>query len=431
MSPRLTVVVGVTGGIAAYKAVGVIRALVLEGHSVHVVATEAALRFVGRPTLEAISRNPVATDLYEGVAEVRHVAIGQSADLIVIAPATANTLAKLAAGIADDLLGNTVLASTAPLVVAPAMHTEMWRNPATVANVATLRSRGVTVVGPASGQLTGADSGPGRMEEPDTIVRAALRAAGLSPRLAVSAVPEPVADVVVLSERRRANEASRRPRGGVDLAGKRVVVTAGGTREPLDPVRFLGNRSSGRQGVAVAAAAQARGAEVVLIAAHLEVEPPEGVELVEVQTALELQEAVTEAARSADLVVMTAAVADYRPAVMRDSKIKKSEAGQSLTLELIANPDILAGLSAAKREGQVVVGFAAETEPDPSTLIELGRSKLAAKGSDFLVLNQVGWEQGFATESNEVVVLRKGGDIVMEASGSKLSVADRILDVVV
>ncbi|MEY9850821.1 phosphopantothenoylcysteine decarboxylase/phosphopantothenate--cysteine ligase [Leifsonia sp. EB41] len=431
MSPRLTVVVGVTGGIAAYKAVGVIRALVLEGHSVHVVATEAALRFVGRPTLEAISRNPVATDLYEGVAEVRHVAIGQSADLIVIAPATANTLAKLAAGIADDLLGNTVLASTAPLVVAPAMHTEMWRNPATVANVATLRSRGVTVVGPASGQLTGADSGPGRMEEPEVIVRAALRAAGISPRLAVSAVPEPVADVVVLSERRRANEASRRPRGGVDLAGKRVVVTAGGTREPLDPVRFLGNRSSGRQGVAVAAAAQARGAEVVLIAAHLEVEPPEGVELVQVQTALELQEAVTEAARSADLVVMTAAVADYRPAVMRDSKIKKSEAGQTLTLELVANPDILAGLSAAKREGQVVVGFAAETEPDPSTLIELGRTKLAAKGSDFLVLNQVGWEQGFATESNEVVVLRRGGDIVMEASGSKLSVADRILDVVV
>ncbi|MGN6426875.1 MAG: bifunctional phosphopantothenoylcysteine decarboxylase/phosphopantothenate synthase [Leifsonia sp.] len=426
----MTVVVGVTGGIAAYKAVGVIRALVLDGHSVHVVATEAALRFVGRPTLEAISRNPVATDLYEGVAEVRHVAIGQSADLIVIAPATANTLAKLAAGIADDLLGNTVLASTAPLVVAPAMHTEMWRNPATVANVATLRGRGVTIVGPATGQLTGADSGPGRMEEPEVIVRAALRAAGVSPRPVVTAAPEP-ADVVVLSERRRANDASRRPRGGVDLTGKRVVVTAGGTREPLDPVRFLGNRSSGRQGVAIAAAAQARGAEVVLIAAHLEVEPPEGVELIEVQTALELQEAVTEAARAADVVVMTAAVADYRPAQQRDSKIKKSEAGQTLTLELVANPDILAGLAAGKREDQVLVGFAAETEPEPSALIELGRSKLAAKGSDFLVINQVGWEQGFATESNEVVVLRKGGDIVMEASGSKLSVADRILDVIV
>ena len=438
LSPRLTVVVGVTGGIAAYKAVGVIRALVLEGHSVHVVATEAALRFVGRPTLEAISRNPVATDLYEGVAEVRHVAIGQSADLIVIAPATANTIAKLAAGIADDLLGNTVLASTAPLVIAPAMHTEMWRNAATVANIATLRSRGVTVVGPATGQLTGADSGPGRMEEPEVIVRAALRAAGASPRAvetpapaALPAASGPAAnDIVVLSERRRANEAAKRPRGGVDLAGKRVVVTAGGTREPLDPVRFLGNRSSGRQGVAIASAAQARGADVVLIAAHLEVEPPEGVELIEVQTALELQGAVEEAARGADIVVMTAAVADYRPAETRDAKIKKSEQGDTLTLELVANPDILAGLSARKRDGQVVVGFAAETEPDPQALIELGRTKLEHKGSDFLVLNQVGWSQGFATESNEVVVLRKGGDIVMEASGSKLSVADRILDVI-
>jgi phosphopantothenoylcysteine decarboxylase/phosphopantothenate--cysteine ligase len=450
----LTIVVGVTGGIAAYKAVGVIRGLVLEGHSVHVVATEAALRFIGRPTLEAISRNPVATDLYEGVAEVRHVAIGQSADLIVIAPATANTIAKLAAGIADDLLGNTVLASTAPLVIAPAMHTEMWRNAATVANVATLRSRGVTVVGPATGQLTGRDSGPGRMEEPEVIVRAALRAAGATPRAVEGrpgegrAVEAPatgpaalpagsaggagaaVNDVVVLSERRRANEAARRPRGGVDLAGKRVVVTAGGTREPLDPVRFLGNRSSGRQGVAIASAAQARGADVVLVAAHLEVEPPEGVELIEVQTALELQEAVEEAARAADIVVMTAAVADYRPAETQDAKIKKSEHGDTLTLQLVANPDILAGLSSHKRDGQVVVGFAAETEPDPQALIELGRTKLAAKGSDFLVLNQVGWSHGFATESNEVVVLRKGGDIVMEASGSKLSVADRILDVI-
>jgi len=426
----LTIVVGVTGGIAAYKAVGVIRALVLDGHSVHVVATEAALRFVGRPTLEAISRNPVATDLYEGVAEVRHVALGQSADLIVIAPATANTIAKLAAGIADDLLGNTVLASTAPLVIAPAMHTEMWRNAATVANIATLRGRGVHIVGPASGQLTGADSGPGRMEEPEVIARVALRAAGVSPRPAATAVPEPVADVVVLSERRRANEAARLPRGGVDLAGRRVVISAGGTREPLDPVRFLGNRSSGRQGVALASAALARGADVVLVAAHLEVDPPEGVELVEVQTALELQSAVTEAARTADIVVMTAAVADYRPAETRDAKIKKSEAGETLTLELVANPDILAGLAHDKRDGQVLVGFAAETEPDPSALIDLGRGKLAAKGCDFLVLNQVGWSQGFATESNEVVVLRKGGDIVMEASGTKLSVADRILDVI-
>ncbi len=442
MGARLTVVVGVTGGIAAYKAVGVIRALVLEGHSVHVVATEAALRFVGRPTLEAISRNPVATDLYEGVAEVRHVAIGQSADLIVIAPATANSIAKLAAGLADDLLGNTVLASTAPLVIAPAMHTEMWRNAATVANIATLRSRGVTVVGPASGQLTGADSGPGRMEEPAVIVRAALEAVGAHPeksaQAAVSEQPQaiattpadPVADVVVLSERRRANEAARKPRGGNDLAGKRVVVTAGGTREPLDPVRFLGNRSSGRQGVALAQAARARGAEVTLVAAHLEVPVPDDLQVVEVQTALELQEAVTAAAQSADIVVMTAAVADYRPSQVRESKIKKTEAGESIALELIANPDILAGLASRAHGGQVIVGFAAETEPDPSALIELGRSKLAAKGCDFLVINQVGWNQGFATESNEVVVLRRGGDIVMEASGTKLSVADRILDVI-
>ncbi|AGW41284.1 bifunctional phosphopantothenoylcysteine decarboxylase/phosphopantothenate synthase [Leifsonia xyli subsp. cynodontis DSM 46306] len=431
MSARLTIVVGVTGGIAAYKAVGVIRALVLEGHSVHVVATEAALRFVGRPTLEAISRNPVATDLYEGVAEVRHVAIGQSADLIVIAPATANTIAKLAAGLADDLLGNTVLASTAPLVIAPAMHTEMWQNPATAANIATLTDRGVIVVGPASGPLTGSESGPGRLEETETIVRTALRAVGIAPRPVVSAVPELAADIVVLSERRRANEAARRPRGGVDLRGKRVVITAGGTREPLDPVRFFGNRSSGRQGVALAWAAQARGAEVVLIAAYLEIEPPDGVEFVPVRTALELQEAVTESARAADIVVMAAAVADYRPASSRDSKIKKSETGETLTLELVANPDILAGLTREKRHGQVIVGFAAETEPDPSALIERGRGKLAAKGADFLVLNQVAWDQGFQTENNAVVVLRRGGDIVMEASGSKLSVADRILDVIV
>ncbi len=437
MSARLTIVVGVTGGIAAYKAVGVIRALVLEGHSVHVVATEAALRFVGRPTLEAISRNPVATDLYEGVAEVRHVAIGQSADLIVIAPATANTIAKLAVGLADDLLGNTVLASTAPLVIAPAMHTEMWQNPATVANIATLRARGVTIVGPAVGQLTGKDSGPGRMEEPDSIVRAALAVVGSraaqadpAPVVAAASVPAQPAAVVSLSERRRAGEFVRPARGGDDLAGRRIVITAGGTREPLDPVRFLGNRSSGRQGIALAVAAKARGADVTLIAAHLEVPPPDGVRLVEVGTASELQDAVTEAARSADIVVMAAAVADYRPAVVRSDKIKKTDAGDRLTLELVANPDILAGLAASKREGQTIVGFAAETEQDPSALVDLGRIKLQAKGTDFLILNQVGWSHGFATESNEVVVLKRGGDIVMEASGTKLSVADRILDVI-
>ncbi|KQQ20081.1 phosphopantothenoylcysteine decarboxylase [Rathayibacter sp. Leaf299] len=394
------VVVGITGGIAAYKAVGVVRALVLEGHDVHVVATEAALRFVGKPTLEAISRNAVHTELYEGVAEVRHVAIGQAADLIVIAPATAHTLAKLATGLADDLLGNTVLASTAPLVVAPAMHTEMWANPATVANVETLRSRGVHVVGPASGQLTGSDSGPGRMEEPATIVAEAL------------------------AVHRRAVGAKR------DLEGLRVLVTAGGTREPMDPVRFVGNRSSGRQGVALALAAAARGASVTVLAANLDVEAPRGVEVVAVGTALELREAALAAAADADIVIMAAAVADYRPADVSESKIKKEQQGDRLVLELVKNPDILAEIAAAKAGNQLVVGFAAETEPDREAMLALGRAKIARKGCDLLVLNRVGWTEGFQSDSNAVVVLDRAGDIVIEASGTKASVADRVLDVV-
>jgi phosphopantothenoylcysteine decarboxylase/phosphopantothenate--cysteine ligase len=398
MSP-LNVVVGITGGIAAYKAVGVVRALVLAGHDVHVVPTEGALRFVGRPTLEAISRNPVHTELYEGVAEVRHVAIGQAADLIVIAPATANTIAKLAAGLADDLLGNTVLASEAPVVIAPAMHTEMWRHPATRANIATLRSRGVTIVGPAVGQLTGADSGPGRMEEPEVIVAAAL-------------------DRVAASARR-------------DLAGLRVVITAGGTREPLDPVRFLGNRSSGKQGVAIADAARARGAEVTLIAANLEIAEPAGCDIRRVSTALQLQKAVTDAARGADVVVMAAAIADYRPADVSETKIKKNGDDDRLTLELVRNPDILAGLGHAAHDGTLLVGFAAETEPDDEQLLALGRAKREAKGADLLVVNRVGWSEGFASDENAVVVIGRSGEVVTRAHGTKLSVADEILDVVV
>jgi phosphopantothenoylcysteine decarboxylase/phosphopantothenate--cysteine ligase len=392
----LRIVVGVTGGIAAYKAVGVVRELVLRGHDVHVVATDAALRFVGRPTLEAISRNPVETELFDGVAEVRHVALGQSADLVIVAPATANTLAKLAAGIADDLLGTTILASTAPLVVAPAMHTEMWQNAATRDNVATLGRRGVHVVGPASGQLTGRDSGPGRMAEPVDIVDAAL--------------------------------AVLRPR---DLAGRRIVVTAGGTREPLDPVRFIGNRSSGRQGVAIAEAARDRGADVVLIAAHLELPPPGGVEVREVGTAEELRTAALAAAAGADAVVMAAAVADYRPENVAPSKIKKEQQGDALELRLVRNPDILAELSATHGEGRVIVGFAAETEPDDEALLALGRAKIARKGCDYLVVNRVGWNEGFATEGNTVVIVSRGGDIVTRASGSKREVADSILDLVV
>jgi phosphopantothenoylcysteine decarboxylase/phosphopantothenate--cysteine ligase len=413
VSTPLTIVVGVTGGIAAYKAVSVIRSFVLLGHDVHVIATDAALRFVGSPTFEAISRNPLNTDLYEGVSEVRHVGIGKRADLVVIAPATANTIAKLANGLADDLLTNTVLATEAPVLIAPAMHSEMWRHPATQANVQTLRLRGVAVVGPGVGQLTGSDSGPGRMEEPDAIVAAAMALAARQQ-----------------GRRDRAGSAQDATRGRRDLAGHRIVITAGGTREPLDPVRFLGNRSSGKQGVAIAVAARDRGADVVLIAAHLDVPAPEGVETRTVSTALELQRAVTGAAADADVVVMAAAVADFRPESTSEAKIKKENVGDGLELSLVANPDILAELSATKQPDQIVVGFAAETERDPQALIELGKRKLQRKGCDYLVINNVGWHTGFSTDHNEVVVLDSGGDIVMEASGTKASVADRILDVI-
>lgn len=392
----MNIVVGITGGIAAYKAVGVVRALVLAGHDVHVVATDGALRFVGMPTLEAISRNPVEHDLFEGVAEVRHVAIGQAADVIVVAPATANMIARIAAGLADDLLGTTILASTAPLLIAPAMHTEMWQNPATVHNIETLRARGVTIVGPASGQLTGRDSGPGRMAEPDDIV-AAVTAMG---------------------------EAGR----SQDLAGRHIVVTAGGTREPIDPVRFIGNRSSGKQGVAIAAAAAARGARVTLIGANLEVPAPASVALVSVGTADELAVATHAAAKDADVVVMAAAVADYRPEVVVGEKITKEQQGDELSLRLVKNQDILVSLGENKPAGQVLIGFAAETERDDAKLLERGRAKLARKGCDLLVVNRVGWDEGFAVDGNTVTVLDRHGDIVLETSGSKSSVAGRILD---
>jgi phosphopantothenoylcysteine decarboxylase/phosphopantothenate--cysteine ligase len=393
MSP-LNIVVGITGGIAAYKAVGVVRALVLAGHDVHVVPTEGALRFVGRPTLEAISRNPVHTDLYEGVAEVRHVAIGQAADLIVIAPATANSIAKLATGLADDLLGNTVLASEAPVVIAPAMHTEMWRNPATQANIATLVARGVTVVGPAVGQLTGADSGPGRMEEPDVIAAAALERAAASARH--------------------------------DLTGRRIVVTAGGTREPLDPVRFLGNRSSGKQGVAIAEAARARGAEVTLIAANLEVADPAGCDIRVVSTALELQQAVTEAALGADAVVMAAAVADYRPAEAAATKLKKDQS-ERLTLALERTEDVISALAAARRPDQTIVGFAAE---HGDGALAYGREKLARKKLDAVVVNDIGrTDIGFEGGHNEVTIVTAAGERHVPRT-SKAEVARAVLDTV-
>jgi len=395
------IVVGVTGGIAAYKSVHLVRRFVKAGHDVHVIPTDDALRFVGPTTWEAISRNPVTTSVHDDVARVRHVSLGQSADLVVVAPATANFLAKTAAGLADDLLGTTLLATTAPVVVAPAMHTEMWQHPATRANIATLRDRGVHIVGPADGELTGGDSGPGRMTEPDEIADIALTV--LAPK---------------------------------DLAGVRVVVSAGGTREPLDPVRYIGNRSSGRQGIAVALAAADRGADVTLVVAHVETDAAAlarrhpRIQTVEVGTATDLQSVVEAAAVGADVVVMAAAVSDYRVAAVSDTKLAK-ETDDGLTLELVQNPDILAGLAAARPEGQIIVGFAAETEPDRERLLERGRRKRERKGADLLVVNEVGWSRGFEQPDNAVAIIGQGGNVVAERRGSKREIADALWDVVV
>jgi phosphopantothenoylcysteine decarboxylase/phosphopantothenate--cysteine ligase len=426
---RLSVVVGVSGGIAAYKAVGVVRGLVLRGHDVHVVPTEAALRFVGAPTWEATSRNPVHTSVFDDVAEVRHVALGQRADLIVVAPATAHTLAKIAHGLSDDLLGTTILASTAPLVVAPAMHTEMWLNAATVANVDLLRSRGVTVVGPDDGPLTGGDVGPGRLSEPDEIVTAALA------RVTEAGVAAGSPDTSPAAPDARDQEA----RVG-DLDGLRLVVSAGGTREPLDPVRFVGNRSSGTQGAALALAAARRGARVTVVAAALDgavrqtldtdTDTDTAVDVVEVGTALELEAAMTEHAPTADVVIMAAAVADYRPLSVADGKIRKDDAGDELTVRLVRTPDVLAGLVVRRPAGQVVVGFAAETAADRDDLLALGRAKQRRKGADLLVLNSVGWTTGFGSDDTAVVVIDRAGDVVSEAEGAKAVVAETVLDAV-
>lgn len=408
MSHSLNIVVGVTGGIAAYKTVQVVRDLVLAGHSVRVIATESALRFVGAPTWEAISRNPLSTSIFDDVAAVRHVSLGQQADVIVIAPATANTLAKLAAGIADNLLGTTVLASRAPLVVVPAMHTEMWTHPATIANIATLRARGVIIVGPDSGRLTGNDIGPGRMSETDAIVSATIAAASTRVTRAASD----------------------------DLTGRRVLVTAGGTHEPIDPVRFIANRSSGKQGVAIALAAAARGADVTVIAAHLDTEPAaalkdSGLHTVEVLTAADLAGAVGAAAGDASVVVMAAAVADFTPAEVADRKIKKTAHGETLELVLVRTTDVLGDLIARPIQGRVVVGFAAETAADRNELVTLAREKLSRKPADLLVANPVGHDKGFGTDDNEALIFAASGAVVAEVSGSKRVVADAILDRVV
>ncbi|TRW46891.1 bifunctional phosphopantothenoylcysteine decarboxylase/phosphopantothenate--cysteine ligase CoaBC [Georgenia yuyongxinii] len=412
----MRVVLGVTGGIAAYKAVFVLRLLREAGHRVRVVPTEAALRMVGRPTWEALSGEPVRTSVFDDAEHVDHVALGRGADLVIVAPATANLLAKAAAGLADDLLTATLLTVTCPVLLAPAMHTEMWQHPATRANVATLRSRGVHVLEPDSGRLTGADTGPGRLPEPATIVEAALgllgHVTGAAPSAASPATPVPA---------------------GPDLAGRTVVVSAGGTREPLDPVRFLGNRSSGRQGVALAVAAAHRGARVTLVAANVEdvILPREAnVEVHQVETTLQLRDAVRAAATGADVVIMAAAVADFRPVASAGHKIKKTS-GAPAPIELVTNPDILAELAADRlRRGQVVVGFAAETGDGQRGVLEHGREKARRKGADLLAVNEVGADLGFGDVPNEVTVLDAAGDVVARARGTKGDVAEALLDAV-
>ncbi|MET8972320.1 bifunctional phosphopantothenoylcysteine decarboxylase/phosphopantothenate--cysteine ligase CoaBC [Streptomyces hydrogenans] len=390
------VVLGVSGGIAAYKACELLRRLTESGHDVRVVPTDSALHFVGAATWSALSGNPVSTEVWETVHEVPHVRIGQGADLVVVAPATADMLAKAAHGLADDLLTNTLLTARCPVVFAPAMHTEMWEHPATQENVATLRRRGAVVIEPAVGRLTGVDTGKGRLPDPGEIFEVCRR-------ILARGVTAP------------------------DLAGRHVVVSAGGTREPLDPVRYLGNRSSGKQGYALAKAAAARGARVTLVEANTGLPDPAGVDVVRVGTAVQLREAVLKAAADADAVVMAAAVADFRPAAYATGKIKKTDDGGAPTVELVRNPDVLAELSADRAlPGQVVVGFAAETDD----VLANGRAKLARKGCDLLVVNEVGERKTFGSEENEAVVLAADGTETPVPYGPKEALAETVWDLV-
>jgi phosphopantothenoylcysteine decarboxylase/phosphopantothenate--cysteine ligase len=403
------VVLGVAGGIAAYKACELLRLLTEAGHDVRVVPTASALRFVGEATWAALSRHPVATDVWDDAHEVPHVAIGQSTDLVVVAPATADLLARAAHGLADDLLTNVLLTARCPIVLAPAMHTEMWEHPATVENVATLRGRGVIVLEPASGRLTGADSGKGRLPEPE--------------------------DIFAVLERvmhRRAQSPALSPgthQGGADLAGRRVVVTAGGTREPLDPVRFLGNRSSGKQGYALAATAVARGAEVVLVAANVALPAPAGVTLIRVGTTEELRTATLDAARDADAVVMAAAPADFRPAEYAAEKIRKVDNGDAPVLRLVTNPDIAAELGERRRDEQVLVVFAAETGGKDAALAN-AKAKLARKRADLIVVNEVGVDKVFGQETNAITVIAADGTTTELPEAPKAQIADEIWDLV-
>ena len=405
---RKRIIVGVAGGIAAYKAATVVRQLTEAGHSVRVVPTESALKFVGAATFEALSGNPVHTGVFDDVHEVPHVRIGQAADLVVVAPATADLLARAAVGRADDLLTATLLTARCPVLLAPAMHTEMWLHPATVDNVATLRRRGAVVMEPASGRLTGADTGPGRLPEAE--------------------------EISTLSQLLLA-----RPDGlPFDLSGVKVLVTAGGTREPIDPVRFIGNRSSGKQGYAMARVMAQRGAEVTLVAGNTAgLIDPTGVHVVRVGSAAQLRDAVSKYAPESHVLVMAAAVADFRPANQATSKIKKGPAGEGEpTVELVRNDDVLAGAVRARSDGQLpnmkaIVGFAAETGDANGDVLFHARAKLQRKGCDLLVVNAVGENRAFEVDHNDGWLLAADGAESALEHGSKTVIASRIVDAIV
>ena len=400
------VIVGVSGGIAAYKACTVVRQLAEAGHQVRVIPTESALRFVGAATFEALSGQPVHTGVFEDVPEVPHVQLGKQADLVVVAPATADLLARAVAGRADDLLTATLLTARCPVLFAPAMHTEMWLHPATVDNVATLRGRGAVVLEPAFGRLTGTDSGAGRLPEAEEITTLAH----------------------LLLERHDALP--------YDLAGRKLLVTAGGTREPIDPVRFIGNRSSGKQGYAVARVAAQRGAQVTLIAGHTAgLIDPAGVDVVHVSSAEQLGNAVSKHAPDADVLVMAAAVADFRPAQVSAAKIKKG-ADEAPTIALMRNDDVLAGAVRARAHGELpnmraIVGFAAETGDANGDVLFHARAKLRRKGCDLLVVNAVGDGRAFEVDSNDGWLLASDGTESALQHGSKTLMASRIVDAIV
>lgn len=402
---RRNVVIGVGGGIAAYKVASVVRHFTEAGHHVRVIPTEAALKFVGAATFEALSGNPVSTAVFDDVPLVQHVRLGQEADLVLIAPATADLMARAASGRADDLLTSTLLTARCPVVYVPAMHTEMWEHPATQANVAALREHGATVLTPASGRLTGTDTGAGRLPDPQEIAL--------------------IGDLLL-----------ERPEAlPYDLAGVKFLISAGGTREPLDPVRYLGNRSSGKQGYALARAAAQRGAQVTLVAgATADLADPAGVEVIRIATAAQLSDEIGKRAPETDVVIMAAAVADFRPVHLSDAKIKKSDKGPA-PIELTTNPDILAGLVNARRSGEIptttsIVGFAAETGDEHHGVLDHGRAKLARKGCDLLVVNAVGEGKAFGMDHNTGWILAAGGDETALPLGSKTLMATRILDAI-